>query len=130
MLRRRPWLYLGALVFASCSITTDTCACVLVPPAMHVVGTVSVVGGGHEVVSLATRTHRGACGGVANATLNDEGARVVSVGAYRLSFVTTEGTHCAIVMASTINQLRSTRDSVTLNAAIEADSSRLDLMIP
>lgn len=132
MLRRRGWLYLGALLFASCSFVTDSCACVRVPATMHVVGTVTVVGGGQEVVSMATSTHPRACGSSGIATFSDQGVTTVSVGAYRLSFATTEGTYCAVVTASTLSAPphRTRRDSVTLQSSFNADSARLDLVIP
>ncbi|MBC7894753.1 MAG: hypothetical protein H7066_05030 [Cytophagaceae bacterium] len=128
MFRRRTWLYAGAALLASCSFVTDSCACVLVPAAWHVVGTVTVAGGNEPMVSLVTSTHRGACGSPASGSLVQQGAQTVPVGHYRVSVATEEGMHCAIVTAGL--GPRAKRDSVSVLSSFQADSARLDLVIP
>jgi hypothetical protein len=128
MVRRRAWLYTGALILASCSFVTDSCACVLVPAAWHVVGTVTVAGGNEPMVSLMTSTHRGACGSPASGSLIEQVPQTVPVGRYRVSDAAVEGMHCAIVTAA-LGQ-RTKRDSVSVLASFQADSARLDLVIP
>ncbi len=128
MIRRRTWLYTGALLLASCSFVTDSCACVRVPSSVHVVGTVTVTGGGEAFVTMSTAIHRGACGAPASGSLMDQPAINVAVGAYRLSYITDEGMQCAVVTAG-IGQ-RTRRDSVSVLSSFQSDSSRLDLVVP
>ena len=128
MIRRRTWLYAGAGLLASCSFVTDSCACVRIPSSVHVVGTVSVTGGGEAFVNMQTSIHGGACGSPTSATLAPQPAVNVPVGAYRLSYTADEGMQCAVVTAS-IGQ-RATRDSVSVLSSFQSDSSRLDLVVP
>ena len=128
MIRRRSSLYVGAALLASCSFVTDSCACVTVPSTLQVVGTITVAGGGEDIVSLLARTHRGACGSAVSGSVMDHGAQNVQVGTYRYAAFAEEGMQCAILTAS-IGQ-RSKRDSVSVVASFGTDSSRLDLLIP
>lgn len=128
MVRRRAWIYTGALILASCSFVTDSCACVLIPSSAHVVGTVTVTGGGEAFVAMMTSIHRGACGAPASGNLVDQGTINVPVGAYRLSFAVVEGMQCAVVTAA-VGQ-RTKRDSVSVMSSFQSDSSRLDLVVP
>jgi hypothetical protein len=77
---------------------------------------------------MATAMHRGACGAPASGNLADQGTINVPVGAYRLSFAVMEGMQCAVVTAA-VGQ-RTKRDSVSVLSSYQADSSRLDLVIP
>lgn len=128
MLRRSGLLYTGAILLASCSFVTNSCACDLVPSSLHVVGTVTVTGGGEGVVVLLPSTHRGACGSPASGSVVSQGALTVPVGHYRVSVAAEEGLQCAILTASIAQ--RSTRDSVSVRSSFQADSARLDLVIP
>jgi hypothetical protein len=128
MIRRRTWLYAGAGLLASCSFVTDSCACVRIPSSVHVVGTVTVTGGGAAFVTMATSIHRGACGSPSSGTLAAQPEVNVPVGAYRLSFTADEGMQCAVVTAG-IGQ-RTKRDSVSVLSSFQSDSARLDLVVP
>ena len=128
MVRRRTWLYAGAGLLASCSFVTDSCACVLVPSSLHVVGTVAVTGGGEAFVTMSTSIHRGACGSPASGNLVAQSGLNVPVGAYRLSYTADEGMQCAVVTAG-VGQ-RTKRDSVSVVSSFQADSARLDLVVP
>lgn len=128
MVHRRTWLYAGAGLLASCSFVTDSCACVLIPSSVHVVGTVTVIGGTEAFVTMSTSIHRGACGSPGSGGPVAQPAVNVPVGAYRLSYTADEGMQCAVVTAE-VGQ-RTKRDSVSVLSSFQADSARLDLVVP